>query len=184
MSSSHPCKSFQNQPEPSASLLTSIKSLVRCPWQPSSSSSRRQSPSRPGTSAGHDRSNALEWDWGLQSSPTRQNVERRQTHPSPKSNRGNNNNSRTTNQRSPSAHQRRGRRGQDLVDSMADYLTLAQLESVWQQQDTRSANQAAATNNRIPRAQRSLPRAGAAADTQATLPPHHHWFQVPIFILR
>lgn len=55
---------------------------------------------------------------------------------------------------------------------MADYLTLAQLENVWQQQDTRRANQAAATNYDNPRAQRSLPRADGAADTQAApLPP-------------
>lgn len=54
---------------------------------------------------------------------------------------------------------------------MADYLTLEQLENVWQQQDTRRTNQAAAMNNDAPRAQRSLPRAGDAADTQAALPP-------------
>lgn len=171
MSSSQPCKRSQNQPEPSASLLTSIKSLVRRPWQPSSSSSRRPSPSRAGASAGRDRSNALEWDWDLQPNPTRHNVERRQTHPSPESNPGNNNNPRTNNQRSPPAHQRRGRCGQKTVVSMADYLTLEQLENVWQQQDTRRTNQAAAMNNDAPRAQRSLPRAGDAADTQAALPP-------------
>lgn len=171
MSSSQPSKRSQNQPEPSARLLTSIKSLVRCPWQPSSSSSRRPSPSRAGASAGHDRSNALEWDWDLQPNPTRQNVERRQTHPSPKSNPGSNNNLRTNNQRSPPAHQRRGRCGQQTVVSMADYLTLEQLENVWQQQDTRRANQAAAMNNDNPRAQRSMPRVGDAADTQAALPP-------------
>ena len=171
MSSSQPYKHSQIQPEPSAGLLTSIKSLVRRPWQPSSSSFRRPSPSRPGTSAGHDRSNALQWDWELQSHPTRQTVERRQTHPSPKSNPSNNNNPRTSNQWSHPARQRRGRRGQNTVDSMADYLTLAQLENVWQQQDTRRADRAAETNNNNPRAQRSLPRADGAADTQAALQP-------------
>lgn len=169
MSSSQRCKHSQNHPGPSVCLLTSIKSLVRRPWQPTSSSYRRPSTSRPGTSAGQDRSNALELDWDLQSNPTRQIVERRQSHSSPKSNPGNNSNPRTTTQRSPLAHQRRGRRGQNTVDSMADYLTLAQLENVWQQQDTRRANQAAVTSNDNPRAQRSLPRAGSAADTQAAL---------------
>lgn len=55
---------------------------------------------------------------------------------------------------------------------MADYLTLAQLENVWQQQDRRRANQAAATttNDVNSRAQRALPPRGAGdvpADTQA-----------------
>lgn len=54
---------------------------------------------------------------------------------------------------------------------MADYLTLDQLENVWQQQDTRRADQAAATNDVNSRAQNALPRAGGAADTQAPLPP-------------
>lgn len=171
MSSSQPCKRSQNQPEPSACLLTSIKSLVRRPWQPSSSSSRRPSPSRAGASAGHDRSNALEWDRDLQPNPTRQNVERRQIHPSPKSNPGKSNNPRSNNQRSPPAHQCRGRCGPKTVVSMADYLTMEQLENFWQQQDTRRTNQAAAMNNDDPRAQRSLPRAGEAADTHAALPP-------------
>ena len=170
MSSSQPYKHSQIESEPSAGLLTSIKSLVRRPWQPSSSSSCRPSPIRPGTSAGHDRSNALQWDWDLQSNPTRQTVERRQTHPSPKSNPGNNN-PRTSNHSSHPAHQRRGRRGQHIVDSMADYLTLAQLENVWQQQDTRRANWAAETNDDNRRSQRSLPRAEGTADTQAALQP-------------
>lgn len=172
MSSSQPCKRSQNQPEPSACLLTSIKSLVRRPWQPSSSSSsRRPSPSRVGASVGHDRSDALESDWRLQLNPTRQNVERGQTHPSPKSSPGNSNYPRNNDQRSPPARQRRGRCGQKTVVSMADYLTLEQLENVWQQQDKRRTNQAAAMNNDDPRAPRSLPRAGDAVDTQAALPP-------------
>lgn len=55
---------------------------------------------------------------------------------------------------------------------MADYLTLAQLENVWQQQDRRRADQAAATttNGVNSRAQRALPprgAGGAPADTQA-----------------
>lgn len=54
---------------------------------------------------------------------------------------------------------------------MADYLTLAQLENVWQQQDTRRANWAAETNNDNTRSQRSLPRADGTADTQAALQP-------------
>lgn len=48
---------------------------------------------------------------------------------------------------------------------MADYLTLAQLENVWQQQDTCRADQAVATNDINSRAQRSLPRA-----TQVAIP--------------
>ena len=170
MFSSQPCSRSQNQPEPSACLLTCIKSFVHRPWQPSFSSSRRPSLSRAGDSAGHDRSNALEWDWDLQPNPARQNVERCQTHPSPKSNPGNNKIPPTNHQRSPLAHQRRGRCGQKKIVSMADYLTLEQLENVWQQQDTRRANQAAAMNNENPRAQTSS-RAGDAADTQAALPP-------------
>lgn len=55
---------------------------------------------------------------------------------------------------------------------MADYLTLAQLENVWQQQDRRRADQAAATttNSVNSRAQRALPprgAGGAPADTPA-----------------
>lgn len=171
MFSSQPCKRPQNQPEPSACLLTSIKSFVRRPWQPSSSSSRRPWLSRAGASAGHDRSNTLEWDWDLQPKPTRQNIERSQTHPSPKFNPGNNKVPPTNHQRSPLAHQRRGRCGQKKLVSMADYLTLEQLENVWQQQDTHRANQTAAMNNDNPRAQTSLSRAGDAADTKAALPP-------------
>lgn len=169
MSSSQPCKHSQHHPEPPVRLLTSIKSLVRRPWQPSSSSSRRPSHSRPRTSAGHVRPKSPEGDWDMQSNPTHQTMERRQSHPSPNSNSGNDNISRTTNQQYPPTHRRRGRRGQNEVNSMADYLTLAQLENVWQQQDTRRADQAAITTNDNSRAQRALPRAGSAADKQAAL---------------
>lgn len=166
MSSSQQCKHCQNPLEPSASLLTSIKSLVRRPWQPSSSSARRPSLSRTRTSAGHNGSTAPEWDWSLLSNLTRQPVKRSQSHPSPNSSPGNNNNSRTIDQQY-STHRRRGRRGQNTettVNSMADYLTLAQLENVWQQQDTRRADHESS------RVQRALLRAGGAADVQAALP--------------
>lgn len=168
MASSKQCKNSQNHSEPLAGFLTSIKSLVRRPWQASSSSGRRTSPSRSRTSAGHNRSKSPELDWGLQSNPT---VERRQTHPSPKSN-GNNNHSRTLNQQCLPSQRRRGRHHeQKEVNSMADYLTLAQLENVWQQQDTCRADQAVATNDINSRAQRSLPRATQVAIPQPPLFP-------------
>lgn len=134
MPSSQAHKQPQCQPDSSGKLLTSIKSLVRRPWQPSSSSSRHLSPNdRPQTSCGsHTRRNEpTEWDWDLpMRTPTPQYV-RRESYPPPSP--GNISNQQHNNTR-------RGRQCQNTVISMADYLTLAQLENIWQQQDTRRNN--------------------------------------------
>lgn len=121
------------QPESSSKLLTSIKSLVRRPWQPSSSSRHLSPGNRPQTSCGsHARRNGpTEWDWDLAMRTTPPQYIRRESYPPPSP-------SNISNQQH--SNPRRGRRCQDTVISMADYLTMAQLENIWQQQDTRRNN--------------------------------------------
>lgn len=130
-------KQPQYQPDSSGKLLTTIKSLVRRPWQPSSSSRHVSHNDRPRTSCGsHARRNEpIEWDWDLSMrTPTPQYV-RRESYPPPSP-------SNISNQQHNNP--RRGRQCQNTVISMADYLTLAQLENIWQQQDTRRNNPAPA----------------------------------------
>ena len=123
----------QCQPDSSGKLLTSIKSLVRRPWQPSSLSRHSSSDDRPRTSCGsHARRNEpMEWDWDQPMRTPPPQYIRRESYPLP----------------SPSNipsqlhnNPRRGRRCQNTVISMADYLTMAQLENIWQQQETRTNN--------------------------------------------
>lgn len=120
----------QGQRDSSGKLLTSIKSFVRRPWQPSSSSSHSSPDNRPRTSYGsHARRyepTELDCDLPMKSPPPQ--YTRRESYPS--TNPGN-----TPNQQH--SNPRRGRRCQNTVVSMADYLTMAQLENIWQQQDTR-----------------------------------------------
>lgn len=123
----------QCQPDSSGKLLTSIKSLVRRPWQPSSSSRHPSPDNRSRTSYGsHARINGsteLDWDLPMRTPPA-QHV-RRDSYPLPSP-------SNTPNQQHNNP--RRGRRCQNTVISMADYLTMAQLENIWQQQDMRRDN--------------------------------------------
>lgn len=131
--SSQARKQPQCQPDSSGKLLTSIKSLVRRPRQPSSSSSHVSPNDRPRASCGsHTRRNEpTEWDWDLPMRTPAPQYVRRESYPPPTP-------SNISNQQYNNP--RRGRRCQNTVISMADYLTLEQLENVWQQQDTRRNN--------------------------------------------
>lgn len=123
----------QCQPDSSGKLLTSIKSLVRRPWQPSSSSRHSSPDNSPRTTYGkHTRKlGPTESDYDLSMRTTPPPYTRRGSYPSP-------NPSNTPNLQH--SNPRRGRRCQNTVVSMADYLTMAQLENVWQQQDMRRNN--------------------------------------------
>lgn len=131
--SSRSHKHAQRRPDSSGKLLTSIISLVRRPWQPSVSSRLISPIDRPQTSCGSyaRRNEPVEWDWDLPMRTPAPQYIRRESYPPP----------------SPSNisiqqhnNPRRGRQYQNTVTSMADYLTLAQLENIWQQQDTRRNN--------------------------------------------
>lgn len=119
----------QGHRDSSGKLLTSIKSLVRRPWQLSSSSSHSSPDNRPRTSYGSHarRYEPTELDCDLPMRKTPPQYTRRESYPSL-------NPSNTTSQQD--SNPRRGRRCQNTVVSMADYLTMAQLENIWQQQDT------------------------------------------------
>lgn len=123
----------QCQRDSSGKLLTSIKSLVRRPWQPSSSSRHPSPDNRPRTTYGsHTRKlGPIESDYDLSMRTTPPPYTRRESYPSP-------NPSNTPNLQH--SNPRRGRRCQNTVVSMADYLTMAQLENIWQQQDMRRDN--------------------------------------------
>lgn len=147
----------QCQRDSSGKLLTSIKSLVRRPWQPSSSSRHSSPDNRPRTSYGsHTRKigpKELDYDLPIRTTPPQ--YTRRESYPSP-------NPSNTPNQQQ--SNPRRGRRCQNTVVSMADYLTMAQLENVWQQQDMPRNNPVTTAPTLRPSptrpsaAQRALPR--------------------------
>lgn len=118
----------QCQRDSSGKLLSSIKSLVRRPWQTSSPSRHSSPDNRPRTSYGsHTRKiGPTELDYDLPIRTTTPQYTRRESYPPPYL-------SNTPNQQQ--SNPRRGRRCQNPVVSMADYLTMAQLENVWQQQD-------------------------------------------------
>lgn len=160
-------KQPQFQSDSSGKLLTSIKSLVRRPRQASSSSSHVLPNDRPRTSCScHARRNEhTEWDWDLpMRTPTPQYV-RRESYPPPSP-------SNISNQQYNNP--RRGRRSQNTVISMADYLTLEQLENVWQQQDMRSNNPVPAVPTlrppptRTSAEKRALPRILQVAASQSS----------------
>ena len=184
-------KQPQAQPDSPGKLITSIKSLVRRRWQPSSSSRHSPPNNWPRNNHGsHARRNEpTEWDWDLPMRTPPPQYARRESYPQPSPSNtewdwdlsmrthpqqyargesypqpGPSNTEwdwdlpmRTPSkqfarresypQPSPSNisnqqhnYPRRGRRFQNTVISMADYLTLAQLENIWQQQDIRRNN--------------------------------------------
>lgn len=168
----------QCQPDSTGKLLTSIKSLVRRPWQPSSSSRHSSPDNRPRTSYGsHARRNGpTELDCDLPMRTTPPQYTRRESYPSP-------NPSNTPNQQHNNP--RRGRRSQNTVVSMADYLTMAQLENVWQQQDTRRNNpvtaaptfrppptRTSAEKRALPRTIQGSTRSSGSPTSNSTQTPH------------